>query len=206
MTTQQPVELVQADPEGALPSGPAEDSPPLLAVLLLAFGTMLAIFLLLRHQYLKRPRAQASRGETRTPEERIEEIRRRASASEPLQVLKVEAAELAQELAARLDSKAERLEQLLAETDAKLTELEARHQALRSASPQVEERGNGSAARKPGGPDPAPPPTPEPEQPADPFVARVYELSDEGLGPVEIARKLDQQVGKVELILALRRA
>lgn len=71
---------------------------------------------------------------------------------------------------------------------------------------------------------PAPPPTAGEEQPAaerpsvevaafgaayfggtlDPLTANVYELADRGRTPLEIARNLDEQVGKVELILALR--
>jgi len=38
----------------------------------------------------------------------------------------------------------------------------------------------------------------------DPLTANVYELADRGRTPLEIARNLDEQVGKVELILALR--
>ncbi len=38
----------------------------------------------------------------------------------------------------------------------------------------------------------------------DPLAASVYELADRGCTPLEIARNLDEQVGKVELILALR--
>jgi len=39
----------------------------------------------------------------------------------------------------------------------------------------------------------------------DPLAARVHELADSGFTSVAIARELDEQVGKVELILALRR-
>ena len=38
----------------------------------------------------------------------------------------------------------------------------------------------------------------------DPITREVYELADAGHAPVEIARKLGQHTGKVELILALR--
>ena len=38
----------------------------------------------------------------------------------------------------------------------------------------------------------------------DPFAASVYELADRGRSPVEIAQCLHEQVGKVELVLALR--
>jgi hypothetical protein len=43
-----------------------------------------------------------------------------------------------------------------------------------------------------------------PETTLDPLTRRVYELSDAGHNPVDIARALDEQIGKVELILALR--
>ena len=37
-----------------------------------------------------------------------------------------------------------------------------------------------------------------------PMTRSVYELSDSGQDTVSIARELDEQIGKVELILALR--
>ena len=45
---------------------------------------------------------------------------------------------------------------------------------------------------------------PTPSMPLDPLTEAVYEQSDNGLTPVEIAQQLDEQIGKVELILALR--
>ncbi len=44
----------------------------------------------------------------------------------------------------------------------------------------------------------------EPEVELDPLTRSVYALADDGRSSVEIARKLDEQIGKVELILALR--
>lgn len=41
-------------------------------------------------------------------------------------------------------------------------------------------------------------------QPVEPLLVNVYELADRGQSVVEIARNLDEQIGKVELILALR--
>lgn len=38
----------------------------------------------------------------------------------------------------------------------------------------------------------------------DPLTSEIYRLADQGLSHVEVARKLNQHVGKVELILALR--
>jgi hypothetical protein len=42
------------------------------------------------------------------------------------------------------------------------------------------------------------------EDRTDPLNRRIYEMADQGLPPVEIARSLNQQTGKVELVLALR--
>ncbi len=38
----------------------------------------------------------------------------------------------------------------------------------------------------------------------DPSLPSVYELADTGYQPIQIAQELDEQVGKVELILSLR--
>jgi len=188
------------------------DSPPLLAVLLLAFGILLAIYLLLRHQYLTRPRAAAARAPARAPDERMEEIRRRAEAADPLRTVTVEATELARRLGTELDNKAERLEQLLAEADERIAALEAAREPVAS---------HGLEGTPPAGRRPLPPdgetrrtslpqgdrhrsPAPPADASRDPFVTRVYQLADEGLEPLEIARRLDQGVGKVELVLGLR--
>ncbi len=44
---------------------------------------------------------------------------------------------------------------------------------------------------------------PLPNEP-DPLTRSVYKLADSGHDTVSIARELDEQIGKVELILALR--
>ncbi|MFN0132091.1 MAG: hypothetical protein ACKVW3_06115 [Phycisphaerales bacterium] len=93
-----------------------------------------------------------------------------------LQRLMAEATELVDELSARLDAKAERVQQLLDEADARL-DLPA---AAQAAEPDY------------------------PAEPADPLMQRIFDLADEGLSPVQIAQRLDQHTGKVQLILALR--
>jgi hypothetical protein len=61
------------------------------------------------------------------------------------------------------------------------------------------------SAEAPARRDAAPPPPPaQAGRATDPLTRQIYELADEGQTPVEIARRLDEQVGKVELILALR--
>jgi hypothetical protein len=84
-----------------------------------------------------------------------------------------------QQTVAELDELTRKLEVLLEEADTKIEQL----RTLTAANP-----------------------IDVPEQPADPVVRRVYELSDAGRAPAEIARELDEHIGKVELILALRQA
>ncbi len=95
--------------------------------------------------------------------------------------------ETAQRLGAQLDNKARRLEKLIEEADQRIA-------ALSGAAPGLSAP---DRPRAPAAPSPARPPR-------DPLTQAVYEHADAGRTPVEIARELDEQVGKVELILALR--
>jgi hypothetical protein len=98
----------------------------------------------------------------------------------PLKEYMADARELADLLADRLDRQAHRIERLIAEADERIRRLE---------------RLSGDSVRMGVAPRPG----------SDPVNQQVYDLADEGLPPVEIARKLHQHTGKVELILALRR-
>ncbi len=99
--------------------------------------------------------------------------------SESLSSVMADAEELAQLLADRMDRQAARLEQLIAAADDRLARLE---KALAQPVPRGPNR----------------------QDLTDPMSRQVYDLSDRGLPSVEIARQLNQQTGKVELILALR--
>lgn len=145
----------------------------------MVFG-MATLMWTLRRQ-LKR-RALAAAETLPTPAERLESIRQRAEARDEIETRVVEALEISQRLAAELDNKAARLERLIADADERIRRLE--RAAARGGSPAAE---NGEGA---GG--------------ADPISRQIYALADEGLRPVEIARRLGQHTGKVELILALR--
>ncbi len=92
----------------------------------------------------------------------------------------------ARRLAAQLDNKARRLEKLIEEADQRIAAL-----------------GLSAAAVPPVATTPAPAPS-NGEQRKDPLTEEIYELADAGRTSVEIAQHLDEQVGKVELILALR--
>lgn len=81
---------------------------------------------------------------------------------------------------------------------------EARPPVGRAALPA---HGASAGAASTDGASAAPRGTPAPAEraaPIDPLVRSVHELADEGLDAREIARRLDEQVGKVDLILALR--
>jgi hypothetical protein len=91
--------------------------------------------------------------------------------------------ELTERLAAELDARADRLERLIAEADSKLAALER----ATSRVPEVHIK-----------------PFPVREQSDRPF-AEIYELADQGLSAVEIARRTNRPTGQVELILNLRR-
>ena len=93
-----------------------------------------------------------------------------------------EAQELGRLVAEQADRQAARLERLIEDADARIRKLER----LTAAQAQ-------------------PAPRPAMSDGPDPLNRRVYELADEGLPPIEIARALQQQTGKVELILALRK-
>jgi hypothetical protein len=103
-----------------------------------------------------------------------------------------DAEELTRRLAAILDNKAARLEVLIQQADERVRRLE------RSAT--------GPGPKPERSPDRVRTAEPEPRDPVDPFHRKVYELADQGLTPVDIARKIDRPTGQVELILALRRA
>jgi hypothetical protein len=93
-----------------------------------------------------------------------------------------DAEELSQRIAAELDARAAALERLLARAD-RIGAMAERELDLGSRTP---------------GPGDGTEPLPDAHR-------RIYELADEGLSPVEIARRLSQTAGQVELTLSLRR-
>jgi hypothetical protein len=98
--------------------------------------------------------------------------------------------DLAGKLVAEIDAKAARLERLIAEADARLTALDgALHQGARPHAARQQAGRPGTAGS---------------EGFMDPISSQIYALADEGLPPVEIAQRLDQHTGNVELVLALR--
>lgn len=161
------------------------DAAPFLAEMdrghLLAIALMIAGAIVLRHAF--RPRASS--------DEIVIPVRPRETASLPspetnrsgeeLRTLIGEAQQVRRVLADETDRHAERLEALIARAEAAITRLETLSRSDAAAAKSLRR-----------------------EDGVDPLNRRIYEMADLGLPPVEIARSLNQQTGKVELVLALR--
>ncbi len=112
---------------------------------------------------------------------------------EDLRALAHDLEELAERLALRLDEKAERLERLLAQADERLASV---HDA---PAPTYSHIGSPRAKRSS-----APAPRLVSDSSGDPSTERIYALADSGVAARDIAQQLDEPIGKVQLILALR--
>lgn len=175
-----------------------------LAPFLLVSGVVIIAVMLVRATRGRIARRNATEV---TPRERIAEIKRGPSrAREEADDVAAELVEIATRLCAQIDARAERLERLIRHADERLDLLEG------GATPSGEDRdpvvaalpretnGEETAPERPrGARDAGEPPL------RDPLAIEICRLADEGLSPVEIAQQLDEHVGKVDLILALRR-
>jgi len=117
-----------------------------------------------------------------------------------------EIAGLSRRLADELDSRADRLEKLMADADVRLARLERLtgtvvHAAPESAHGLAEVKHYGTSG--PG--DRTVRSAAAVIAEIDPIALEVYQLADGGVLPVQIAQRLGQHTGKIELILALRR-
>ena len=135
-----------------------------------------------------RARIARRNAEQPSPRELIEQLKASRQRSDDVHTLSGELLDTAQRLGAQLDNKARHLESLIERADQRIAALSSSPAAI---PPPLE------------GGEPAPR-APAPPGQLDPLTRAVYEHTDAGLHPVEIARRLDEQVGKIELILALR--
>jgi hypothetical protein len=194
----------------------AEGGSGLLTSLMLALGIMLVITSLMMGIRKRRRRA----GQTLSPREQVERLKQQGGMRHDLESLMVEIEQLAKRLGAQLDAKTVQLERLLDEADSRMAAIQTRLQANRSNPPA---RDPAPFATAPA-PDTAAVTTTDsaarpnqPDAPANPSASdlaakdqalrqSIYDLTDQGRSPVQIAQQLDEHVGKVELILALRNA
>jgi len=200
-----PIELAvsENEPAGtATPDTPFWSLPELtgtdtLPGILMAAGVLIVMFILMGRL---RKGHRASAPNPASAREQIAEIRARAGDRTSIDAFKVDAQDFTRQMAAILDTKAERLERLIVDADDRLARLE---------------RAEGTEPdRRPATPSPTPPSTAptrprvevtgSAEQSLDPVHERIYRMADDGLDAVQIAQKTGQPTGQVELILALR--
>jgi hypothetical protein len=192
-----------------------EGASGLLTSLMLALGIMLVITSLMMGIRKRRRRA----GLTLSPREQVERLKQQGGMRHDLESLMVEIEQLAKRLGAQLDAKTVQLERLLDEADSRMAAIQTRLQANRSNPPARDHAAVAPAtekadvtftsdpARRPNQPDAAASPSASDLAAKDQALRQsIYDLTDQGRSPVQIAQQLDEHVGKVELILALRNA
>lgn len=139
-----------------------------------------------------RKRTVASRDSAR---DHVERARQKQGVRDELEALMVDINRMARDLGGQLDAKIIRIEKANQEAEERIAQLEALRDSLND--PYAINKPN------PGGADQLVTPQASAAD-ADPLTKRVYALADQGKGPADIAEELDEHVGKIELILALR--
>jgi len=146
-----------------------------------------------------------------TARENLERYKAKAEVRDDLERVMVEVEEMARRVSAQLDAKTVAIEKLLRDAETKVEQLNAtieRFERAAGASANGEGQAD-DADDSPAPGDPVAPATSTPRRaasPEDELSRRVYALADEGHAAPAIARQLDEHIGKVELILALRSA
>lgn len=189
---------------------------------MMAAGVALVCVVLLR-MWVRRRRKQRvrdARDDAMSAKERMESLRSRAVMASPstasMDRLMVEVQELTRACSAQLDTKAARLERLIEEANETIRRFEQASigietsPAMRPATGAVSDRHLRSVGfpldREVRTRNEAIERTMNASAPEDPLAERVVNLSMRGMTPVQIAQELGEQVGRVELMLALRRA
>jgi hypothetical protein len=160
-----------------------DDVSPLVQWLLPAglLLLVLGLFMTMRN----RRRRQSTRP---TAREQLERSRQTQAMKGDLEELMVEIERLTRRFASQIDTKTAELESLIREADERIVQL--RDAAAQASRRRVDEPAGHAAIDAPA---------------VDPLTRQVHELADRGAAPVEIARQLNEHVGKIELILALRK-
>ncbi len=184
---------------------------PMLALfqntdLVLAAGITMVITGLVWN-YRKRRRTQAVTP-TLTAKEHLERNHQMRGVRGDLEVLMVEIEQFSKRLSSHLDAKAAAMEMLLKRVDQRIEELkrltENGHGQRSQESSDPYATGDESDARPANANATAG--RAGDQLPEDPLSRSVYQLADQGLDAYTIAQRLQEHVGKIELILALRTA
>ncbi|MEM1212746.1 MAG: hypothetical protein AAGI68_10665 [Planctomycetota bacterium] len=150
---------------------------------------ILAGFMLLRKRHAKGPDT--------TAREHIHRLKEEHGVRGDLESLMVDIEQLAKRLSSQLDAKVTEVEKVLAEADQRIAQLQSNSPPAPAAA---------EAHPQPASPTPAKQNATAPPLPVDPLTQAVYDLADAGQEPADIAQQTGEHLGKVELILALRRA
>jgi len=168
-----------------------------LANYLLVAGVALLVFI-----FWFNVRKRVARNENLDPREKIERDKQVGGMKNDLRSMMVELDELTRRFSSQLDAKAVKLERLIEQADQRIAQLNgqvgAKHGVIETPDAPEDEEGEPLREAASGGDEIAA------EDETDPLAENVYRLSDEGHDAGEIARQLDEHIGKVELILALR--
>lgn len=167
---------------------------------------LITISLLMR---VRKRKMQKSSNKPLTPDEHIEKVRQAKGVRADLEDIMVEIEQMAKRMGAQLDNKSARLEALIEQADKRINELKQAQRESPGRSGAGKPNNNASTNARDESPSEAPQPSEAaepPEPPEDPLATSIYALADAGHDPIHIAQKLSQDVGKIELILALRSA
>ncbi len=193
---------------------------PLLGILFITLGLLMML----------RKRKHRS-GTQPTAREQLERSKQKQRMQGDLEQLMVELEQLTKRFSAQLDAKSLHLEKLIDQADRRVAELKRLQSESHPSATNTHEfwSPNDPRAIEPSS-KPAPSPSstsPQADGTTDAarganaaglgasvvgstrdadLTQRVYDLADQGLDAPDIARKLDEHVGKVELMLALRKA
>ena len=121
----------------------------------------------------------------------VDRAREKQGVRNELEALMVDINRMARDLGGQLDAKIIRIEKANQEADERIAQLQALRDELND--PYAMKNTPGQRVT----------PQAEPEV-VDPLTKQIYALADQGRGPQDIAQQLDEHIGKIELILALR--
>lgn len=141
---------------------------------------------------LRKRKREIRSGQRPTARGELERLQQHKAAAGDLGQLMADIEQLARRFGAQLDAKSIQLEQLLHEADQRIALLRQMEQ-LRESMPM------------PADADAAPIRDDGPTSAEAALQRQVYDLADEGLSASDIAERLDEHHGKVELMLALRK-
>jgi len=160
--------------------------------------SLICLWLMIRYRKRHQRLVQVRR---LTAGEQVERSRQYRGVHGDLEKLMVEVEQLAKRFAAQLDAKAVQIEDLVRAADIRIEAL----QKLMEHKP-TDHRDDEIPLTPMRAPPSSPSTAPSTDLPTQELSQRVCSLSDAGMAPVDIARELAEHVGKIELILSLRKA